>query len=39
MSAVPRFPGLKPGDGGCLCASRWREALEAGIAAPVSHAL
>jgi uncharacterized protein len=26
------FPGLKPGDRWCLCASRWREALEAGCA-------
>ncbi len=24
------FPGLKPGDRWCLCADRWREALEAG---------
>jgi uncharacterized protein (DUF2237 family) len=24
------FPGLKPGDRGCLCAARWREAREAG---------
>ncbi len=24
------FPGLKPGDQWCLCASRWREVLEAG---------
>jgi len=24
------FPGLKPGDRWCLCAARWREALEAG---------
>src|ERR1700744_1503419 len=24
------FPGLKPGDRWCLCAPRWREALEAG---------
>ncbi len=23
------FPGLKPGDKWCLCATRWREALEA----------
>jgi uncharacterized protein len=23
------FPGLKPGDRWCLCASRWREAFEA----------
>lgn len=29
------FPGLKPGDGWCLCAMRWREALEAGCAPPV----
>lgn len=28
------FPGLRPGDRWCLCASRWQEALEAG-AAPV----
>lgn len=27
-----RFPGLKPGDFWCLCALRWSEALEAGIA-------
>lgn len=26
------FPGLKPGDCWCLCASRWQEALEAGVA-------
>jgi len=26
------FPGLKPGDRWCLCAARWREALEAGSA-------
>lgn len=26
------FPGLKAGDGWCLCAGRWREALEAGSA-------
>jgi uncharacterized protein (DUF2237 family) len=30
------FPGLKPGDCWCLCASRWEEALEAGIAPPVN---
>jgi uncharacterized protein (DUF2237 family) len=30
-----RFPGLKPGDQWCLCALRWREALEAGVAPPV----
>ena len=26
------FPGLKPGDFWCLCALRWSEALEAGVA-------
>lgn len=26
------FPGLKPGDRWCLCASRWQEAYEAGYA-------
>ena len=26
------FPGLKPGDGWCLCALRWREAEQAGVA-------
>ena len=26
------FPGLKPGDRWCLCAARWQEALEAGMA-------
>ena len=26
------FPGLKPGDQWCLCAERWKEALEAGVA-------
>ena len=30
-----RFAGLKPGDRWCLCALRWREALEAGFAPPV----
>jgi uncharacterized protein (DUF2237 family) len=29
------FPGLKPGDRWCLCAPRWQEAFEAGIAPPV----
>jgi uncharacterized protein len=32
---VHGFPGLKPGDRWCLCANRWREALEAGMAPPV----
>jgi uncharacterized protein (DUF2237 family) len=26
------FPGLKPGDCWCLCAERWKEAFEAGVA-------
>ena len=29
------FPGLKPGDRWCLCALRWREAWEEGVAPPV----
>ena len=29
------FPGLKPGDRWCVCADRWREALDAGYACPV----
>jgi len=29
------FPGLEPGDGWCLCAARWLEAYEAGVAPPV----
>lgn len=31
----PGFPGLRPGDRWCLCAARWREALDAGCAPPV----
>lgn len=34
----PHFPGLLPGDRWCLCALRWREALEAGLAPPVDLA-
>ncbi|MEM6394176.1 MAG: DUF2237 domain-containing protein [Planctomycetota bacterium] len=30
-----RFPGLKPGDRWCLCAKRWQEALDAGVAPKV----
>ncbi|MBI4195100.1 MAG: DUF2237 domain-containing protein [Betaproteobacteria bacterium] len=26
------FPGLQPGDRWCLCAARWKEALDAGMA-------
>lgn len=32
---VWNFPGLKSGDYWCLCALRWKEALEAGVAPPV----
>jgi uncharacterized protein (DUF2237 family) len=31
----PGFAGLVPGDQWCLCATRWQEALEAGVAPPV----
>ncbi|MBM3675348.1 MAG: DUF2237 domain-containing protein [Actinobacteria bacterium] len=31
----PGFAGLRPGDRWCLCASRWAEALDAGVAPPV----
>ncbi len=30
-----RFPGLKAGDRWCVCAGRWREAADAGVAPPV----
>ena len=33
-----QFPGLNPGDFWCLCASRWKEAYDAGIAPPVNLA-
>lgn len=29
------FAGLRPGDCWCLCALRWQEAFEAGVAPPV----
>jgi uncharacterized protein (DUF2237 family) len=32
------FPGLKPGDFWCLCALRWLEAFEAGVAPPIVFA-
>ena len=37
VTPVPQFhfPGLRPGDKWCLCALRWKEALEAGVAPPV----
>lgn len=36
-TSVPafNFPGLKPGDRWCLCASRWKEAFDDGVAPPV----
>lgn len=30
-----RFAGLRPGDRWCVCAPRWQEALELGLAPPV----
>jgi uncharacterized protein (DUF2237 family) len=37
--ATPRpelgFPGLRPGDRWCVCASRWLQSYEAGVASPV----
>ena len=32
---VYHFPGLQPGDRWCLCAARWKEAYEDGVAPPV----
>ena len=32
------FPGLKPGDCWCVCAARWKEAYDAGVAPPVKLA-
>lgn len=29
------FPGLRPGDRWCVCVQRWKESMEAGMAAPV----
>ena len=29
------FPGLRPGDRWCVCALRWKEAWEEGVAPPV----
>ena len=38
ITPVPQvgFPGLRPGDRWCLCAARWREALEADCAPRVA---
>ena len=30
-----QFPGLEPGDRWCLCVTRWKEALDEGMAPPV----
>lgn len=30
-----KFPGLSPGDHWCICASRWKQAYEDGVAPPV----
>ena len=37
VTPVPeaRFPGLRAGDRWCVCAGRWREAFDAGVAPPV----
>jgi uncharacterized protein len=35
MAARAGFPGLRAGDAWCLCAARWREADEAGVAPKV----
>merc|ERR1719347_1972272 len=32
---LPGFPVLRPGDRWCLCAARWKEALQAGAAPTV----
>ena len=32
------FAGLKPGDYWCVCVTRWKQALDAGYAAPVKLA-
>ncbi len=31
----PGFSGLVPGDRWCLCAARWKQALDAGVAPPL----
>lgn len=35
ITARGGFPGLRAGDGWCLCARRWRDAFDAGVAPPV----
>ena len=29
------FPGLRPGDRWCVCVTRWKDAFEAGVIAPI----
>jgi hypothetical protein len=38
ITPIPQynFPGLKAGDCWCLCALRWKEAFDAGVAPPVN---
>jgi uncharacterized protein len=38
VTLQPSFQGLKPGDRWCLCVTRWKEALEAGVAPPIDLA-
>ncbi len=35
ITPQPGFPGLKPGDKWCVCVARWKQAFDAGVAAPV----
>jgi len=35
VTPTEHFPGLKPGDRWCLCATRWRDAYAAGMAPQV----
>jgi uncharacterized protein (DUF2237 family) len=35
ITPAPGFPGLKAGNKWCLCAYRWKEAYEAGVAPSV----
>jgi len=34
-ASAPGFPGLTAGDRWCLCAARWKEAFDAGVAPPI----
>ncbi len=37
ITPVPQwgFPGLKPGNGWCVCIERWKQSFEAGVIGPV----